>query len=407
LAELADSRYSWARLGISLVVATVANVGMWSVVLVLPHVQAEFGVGRGDASLPYVATMVGYGLGNLLIGRAVDRLGITWALWAAAAALGLGYGIAALAPGIGVFTLAQGLLIGTGAAVGFGPLMADISHWFRRRRGIAVAIAASGNYLAGAIWPLALAGFLDIGDWRGAYATIAVIVVAIIVPLSFLLRRRPPEGLFAAGAPGSGPTARSIDLGPRALTWALVIAGIGCCMAMAMPQVHLVAYCVDLGHGAAAGGQMLALMLAAGVISRLASGLLADRIGGVPTLLLGSTLQMLALTLYLPFDGLAALYVVSLVFGLAQGGIVPAYAIIVREYLPPREAGARVGLVIMATIAGMALGGWVSGLIFDATGSYRAAFLNGIVWNALNIGIMLALLWRTRGPGSIRRPAPA
>jgi MFS family permease len=394
---LIDSRAAWIRLGISLVIATVASVGMWSVVLVLPHVQAEFGVGRGDAALPYVATMVGYGLGNLLIGRAVDRLGITWALCVAAAALGTGYTIAALAPGIWVFTLAQGLLIGTGAAVGFGPMMADISHWFRRRRGIAVSIAASGNYFAGAVWPLVLAGWLEEGDWRGAYLAVAAVCVLTIAPLALLLRRRLPPEALGHGGGQAGPV-RQIDLGPRALTWLLALAGIGCCMAMAMPQVHIVAYCADLGYGVAVGGQMLALMLGAGVVSRLVSGLLADRIGGVPTLLIGSSLQMVALTLYLPFDGLASLYVVSLIFGLAQGGIVPAYAIIVREYLPAREAGARVGFVIMATIVGMALGGWVSGWIFDATGSYRLAFLNGIAWNAVNIGIMLGLLWRTRGP---------
>jgi MFS family permease len=392
-----DSRYSWMRLAVSLAAATVASVGMWSVVLVLPHVQAEFGVGRGDASLPYVATMIGYGLGNLLIGRAVDRVGIAWALIAAAAALASGFALAALSPGIAVFTLAQGLLIGTGAAAGFGPLMADVSHWFRRRRGIAVAIAASGNYLAGAVWPLVLTGWLATGDWRGAYLAVAAICLATLVPLALLLRRRIPPEAFGAGAGPSGPT-RIIGLGPRPLTWLLALAGVGCCVAMAMPQVHLVAYCVDLGHGAAAGAQMLSVMLGAGVVSRLASGLLADRIGGVPTLLLGSTLQMLALTLYLPFDGLASLYVVSLLFGLSQGGIVPSYAIIVREYLPAREAGARVGFVIMATIVGMALGGWLSGAIFDLTGSYRAAFLNGIAWNAVNILIMLGLLWRTRGP---------
>jgi MFS family permease len=172
---------------------------------------------------------------------------------------------------------------------------------------------------------------------------------------------------------------------------------------MSMPQVHIVAYCADLGYGVAVGAEMLALMLGAGVVSRLASGWLADLIGGVRTLLLGSVLQALALVLYLPFDGLASLYAVSLVFGLAQGGIVPSYAIIVREYLPAREAGARIGFVIMATILGMALGGWMSGWIFDATGSYRLAFLNGIAFNLLNLAIIATVLWRTRGP----RPAAA
>jgi len=163
-----------------------------------------------------------------------------------------------------------------------------------------------------------------------------------------------------------------------------------------MPQVHIVAYCGDLGYGVARGAEMLSLMLGTGVISRLASGWVSDHIGGVPTLLLGSLLQCLTLIFYLPFDGLTSLYIVSALFGLSQGGIVPSYAMIVREYFPPQEAGARVGLVLMATIVGMALGGWMSGEIYDLTGSYRAAFINGIVWNLLNLGIALWLLRQPR-----------
>jgi MFS family permease len=164
---------------------------------------------------------------------------------------------------------------------------------------------------------------------------------------------------------------------------------------MSMPQVHIVALCVDRGYGPAVGAEMLSIMLLGGVVSRLISGLVADQLGGVLTLLIGSALQMLALFLYLPAGGLVSLYMVSLVFGLAQGGIVPAYALIVREYMPAREAGARVGFVIMATILGMALGGWLSGWIHDVTGSYQLAFVNGIVWNAINLAIVLLILTRT------------
>ena len=177
----------------------------------------------------------------------------------------------------------------------------------------------------------------------------------------------------------------------------LVVAGLGCCVAMSMPQVHIVAYCVDLGYGVARGAEMLSLMLVGGIASRLLSGVLADYIGGIRTLLLGSVLQGISLLLYIPFDGMVSLYVVSFVFGLSQGGIVPCYAIIVREYMPAAEAGRRVGVVIMATIAGMALGGWMSGWIYDLTGSYAAAFLNGIGWNLLNVTIMVLLLWRLGG----------
>ncbi len=165
---------------------------------------------------------------------------------------------------------------------------------------------------------------------------------------------------------------------------------------MAIPQVHIVAYCGDLGYGAARGAEMLSLMLACGIVSRLASGAICDRIGGLRTLLLGTALQGVALLLFLPFDGLVSLYVIAALFGLFQGGIVPSYAIIVREYFPAAEAGVRVGAVIMCTMLGMALGGWMSGKIFDLTGSYHAAFINGIAWNLLNFSIVLALLYRLR-----------
>jgi MFS family permease len=175
---------------------------------------------------------------------------------------------------------------------------------------------------------------------------------------------------------------------------------------MSMPQVHIVALCVDYGFGAAVGAEMLSLMLLGGVVSRLISGTLADRFGGIPTLLIGSTLQAIALFLYLPAGGLVSLYVVSLIFGLSQGGIVPSYAIIVREYMPTKEAGARVGFVMMMTILGMALGGWLSGWIYDVTGSYKWAFVNGIVWNGMNIGIMILILFRSQRGGTLRA-APA
>jgi len=395
-----DSRYSWTRLAISLAIATIGNVGNWSIVLVMPAVQAEFGIGRADAALPYTLTMLGFALGNLLIGRAVDRYGISAALIGAALASGLGFLLAAASPSVLMLALAQ-FIIGLGTAACFGPLIADISLWFRRRRGIAVAITASGNYLSGAIWPLILAGGLAGQGWRTVYVVLAVTVVVGMVPLAMMLRRRLAATSMTAAAQQSPFAPRSVPWSPRALMWILAVAGVGCCVAMSMPQVHIVAFCVDLGYGPAVGAEMLSLMLMGGVVSRVVSGMVADRLGGVVTLLIGSVLQMIALFLYLPFDGLASLYIVSLVFGLAQGGIVPAYAIIVREYMPAREAGARVGFVIMATILGMALGGWMSGWIYDLTGSYQLAFLNGIVWNGLNIAILLLILLRSQraGPG--------
>jgi MFS family permease len=310
-----------------------------------------------------------------------------------ALAMGIGFVLASLSPSIGILTAVQGLLIGIGSASTFGPLIADISHWFDKRRGIAVATAACGNYLAGALWPMAMQPFLLSEGWRTTYLGIGIVCLVTMIPLCLMLSRRPvKEGGAGFVAP---PPIKDIGMSPGAIQILLVIAGLGCCVAMSMPQVHIVAYCADLGYGVARGAEMLSLMLATGIISRLASGFLADRIGGIKTLLIGSVLQGLSLLFYIPFDGLASLYIVSAMFGLAQGGIVPCYAIIVREYMPAREAGQRVGIVIMSTILGMALGGWMSGFIYDQTGSYAAAFLNGIAWNLVNVTAMALLLWRS------------
>jgi MFS family permease len=197
-----------------------------------------------------------------------------------------------------------------------------------------------------------------------------------------------------ASSATAGSSSRPFGLSPASAQSLLCVAGLACCVAMSMPQVHIVAYCGDLGYGVARGAQMLSIMLGFGIVSRLLSGVICDRIGGLRTLLLGSALQGVALLLFLPFDGLASLFVISALFGLFQGGIVPSYAIIVREYFPPREAGARVGTVLMFTLLGMALGGWMSGKIFDITGSYHAAFINGLAWNLLNITIAVTLLRR-------------
>src|SRR6185369_3283354 len=279
----------------------------------------------------------------------------------------------------------------------FVPLIADTSLWFTRHRGMAVSIIACGSYLAGTVWPPVVQQFIQSQGWRRTYLGIAVFCVAVMLPLTLTLRRRSPLSEPTAAIPhGISRSTRPLGMSPAALQTILVIAGLSCCVAMSMPQVHIVAYCGDLGHGVARGAQMLSLMLGFGVVSRLVSGWVCDRIGGRRTLLLGSSLQALALVLFLPFDGLASLYVVSVLFGLFQGGIVPSYAVIIREFFPPSEAGLRVSTVLTATVFGMALGGWMTGMIFDLTGSYQAAFVNGILWNLLNIGIAVGLL---RQPG--------
>ncbi|MCW3784546.1 MFS transporter [Defluviimonas salinarum] len=390
-----DSRASWTRLAIALLAGVVGNVGMWAVILVMPAVEAEFGTDRAAAALPYTLTMAGFALGNYQIGRAVDRFGMSAALVASALLIAAGYALAAASGSVAALSAVH-FIIGFGSAASFGPLIADVSQWFLKRRGIAVAFVASSNYLSGAIWPVALAGLLESQGWRAVYLVLSLLTLAVVIPLALLLRRRLPEDMADHTTRIAADRAATTGLSPRALQWLLALAGVGCCVAMSMPQVHIVAYCVDLGFGAAIGAEMLSLMLLGGVASRLVSGLLADMLGGVRTLLIGSVLQAVALVLYLPSAGLTSLYVVSLVFGLSQGGIVPSYAVIVREYLPAKEAGARVGFVMMATLVGMALGGWMSGWIYDLTGSYRMAFVNGIGWNLVNLAIVAWIFSRAR-----------
>ena len=411
----ADSRYAWTRLAATLALMTIGSGAMYVIAVVLPAVQAEFGVARADATLPYTLLLVGFGLGGIAMGKAADRFGVMAVVRVGACGLGAGFITAGMAGSLMAFALIHGVLLGAlGSAATFAPLVADTSLWFVKRRGIAVAICASGNYLAGAVWPPIVQHFVEVAGWRHTYIGLGVFCLVTMPLIALRMRARPPLAVMAAVAASTAspaspastsaaratapvPSMRPFGLSLNHAQALLCVAGVACCVAMAMPQVHIVAYCGDLGFGAARGAQMLSLMLSCGIVSRLASGLICDRIGGLRTLLLGSVLQGLALLLFLPFDSLVSLYAISALFGLFQGGIVPSYAIIVREHFPAKEAGARVGTVLMATLFGMALGGWLSGKVFDLTGSYHAAFINGIGWNLLNLLIALFLLSRVRG----------
>ena len=387
-----DDFYAWWRLAISLSLATIGGIGAWASVVALPTIQIEFGIDRSGASLPYTVTMIGFAIGGVIMGRLADRRGIAAPLLIAAISLGGGFVLAALAENYLQFLIVQFLLVGLlGSSATLGPLVADVSQWFHRKRGIAVAIVSSGNYLAGTMWPPFLQHAISTYGWRATFIAIGILCACTMLPLALLLRRRP---LYQdRPSPASNPSgAGGLLERPGFLQPLLVLAGLACCVAMSMPQVHIVAYCGDLGFGPARGAEMLSLMLGCGVVSRLAFGVIADRIGGARTLIIGSLLQCLSLLFYIPFDGLMSLYIVSAFFGLAQGGIVPSYALIIRDYFPAKEAGFRISLVITATVLGMALGGWMSGEIFDLTGSYQAAFLNGILWNLLNLAIAFWLL---------------
>jgi MFS family permease len=391
---LPDSRQAWIRLSLALVIGSLGSVGMWSVVVALPAVQADFAASRGAASLAFTLTMVGFGLGGVIAGKLTDRFGIVATIALATVLMGIGYLIASQSTALWQFNLIH-VVIGAGSSATFGPLMAEASHWFERRRGIAVTVAATGSYIGGTLWPPIVSwGILTFG-WRATHISVGIVTTVLMLLMLAVLRVQMGTATRRSHV-NAPPPKVDLQLSNNTLTTLLFIAGIGCCVAMAMPQVHIVAYCGDLGYGVTRGAEMLSLMLACGIVSRVGSGFLADRIGGIRTLLIGSLLQGFALLFYLFFDSLASLYIISAMFGLFQGGLVPAYAIIIREAMPASQAATRVGIVILGTVGGMSLGGWMSGVIFDATGSYAAAFMNGLAWNALNVTIITALMLRAR-----------
>ncbi len=405
--EWIDSVQALHRLLATLIIIALGSGVMYVVSVVLPAVQAEFGASRADAALPYTLLMIGFGTGGVLMGKVADRFGVMPPLVLGGVATCLGYVLAAQAGSLWAFSLIHGLVLGLlGSSVTFAPLMADTAQWWNRRRGMAVAVCASGNYLAGAFWPPIVQWGVSNWGWRDTYGALGVVCGGGMLLLSLMFRWRSPQALKTPVSTQAVITswASSTPLGLSSMRALLLlsVAGVACCVAMAMPQVHIVAYCTDLGFGPARGAEMLSIMLACGIVSRLASGYICDRIGGLRTLVLGSALQGTALCLFLPLEGMAALYVASALFGLFQGGIVPSYAIIVREYFPAVRAGVQTGTVIMATLLGMALGGWMSGALFDLTGSYRAAFVNGIAWNLLNLTIAIFFYRRARALGQLR-----
>ena len=389
--------YPLIRLTTVLALMTLGCSAMYAGVMVLEPLALELGTGRGNSSLIYGSFMIGFALGGVFMGRLADRLGIMIPAMIGSLALPAGFYLAAHASSILEISLAFCLLCGfLGSSFSMAPLIADISHWFSRRRGLAVGIAFSGSYVAGAIWPPILQRMFDAQGWRESFIDLALLTLIFMALLSLLLYPKPLTNvqLTTAGSNESNLTNSAISAG--SLQSLICLAGFGCCVAMAMPQIHIVPYVMDLGHPAMRGAEMLGLMLGFGIISRIGSGWLSDRIGGVATLLLGSTLQLAVLIAFLTGNSLVFLYGISIAFGLSQGGIVPSYTIILRAFFPPKQAGWRISTSFLFTVAGMAFGGWVAGLLYDLTGSYTVSFLNAIGFNILNLWIAASLLKKSR-----------
>ncbi|MDC1357299.1 MFS transporter [Pseudomonadota bacterium] len=388
-----DSREAWFRLIIIFIMSVVGTAGMWSVVIIMPAIQSEFQLDRAASTYPYVTTMLGYGIGNVIIGRMLDKIGIKKPIIFALTLLILSYLLSTLATNVLWLSIIQ-FFLGFSAAAFFGPMMADISKFFYKRKGLAVSLVASGQHLCGAIWPFLIKDFLLDGEWRHAHLFIAFVCSIIIPILFFLIGNKKPNIEMNNNTEKKEESVNSnlkLSISNRNVQTLLMFAGVFCCIAMSMPQVHIVPLCIDSGFGLAVGTEILSYMLFAAVTSRVLFGLLSDKIGPIQTLILGSTLQAISLSMFLPFDSQLSLYIVAVFFGLSQGGIVPIYAVIISKFLPSNEVAERVGLIIFATVIGMSLGGWLSGEIYDYTNSYKLAFLNGIFWNVINLSIMIYL----------------
>ena len=395
--------YPLIRLAAALALMTLGCSAMYASVMVLEPAALEFKTGRGSSSLIYAAFSIGFAFGGLVMGRLADRIGIMFPAIIGRLALPAGLYLAAHGDSILEISLALSILCGfLGTSFTFAPLVADISHWFSRRRGLAVGIAFSGSYVAGALWPPVLQHWFDDQGWRESLIDLALLTAILMLLLSILLYPKPRINDRPESDHSQGNNSPSLSMSTGMIQSLICLAGFGCCAAMAMPQIHIVPYVMDLGHPAIRGAEMLGLMLGFGVISRVGAGWLSDRIGGLKTLLIGSGLQTVVLIAFLGSESLAWVYGVSIAFGLSQGGIVPSYAIILRTFCPVAEAGWRIGLALFFTIGGMAVGGWIAGALYDLTGSYTASFINAIAFNIFNLAIAQALLHRAKRPQPIR-----
>jgi MFS family permease len=389
-----EQPYGWVVALASMAMMAVGAGATYLVVVALKPIAAEFGWPRAVPSLCYSLALLGAGFGGLFWGSVADRIGMVRPALLGGCMVALGAWLASMADSVLTLYVAHGLFIGLlGNGVFIAPLLANITRWFDRRLGMAVAVVATGQSMAGAVWPPILRYLTDAYGWRQAFFAYAVIALVMLLPLGLVLRA-PPRMTATSALRGGDARGRVLGWPAGVVVGMMCLAIIGCCVAMAMPMVHIIAYATDLGHPSARAAEMLAALLAAAVISRLLCGALADRIGGLWTLLIGSAGQALMLVCFTFVDSLLGLYLVAALFGLVYGGIVPCYAIIVRELFPLAQVGSRIGIVFLFGTVGMALGGWLGGQIFDLTGSYRSAFLVGVAFNLGNLALVGALLLR-------------
>ncbi len=406
-----ESRYGWYVAVASTLMITIAFGSTYLVVVGLKPIAAEFGWPRQIPSAGYSASLFGAGVGGILMGWWSDRKGMAGPAFCGAIFVGLGTMAISQSYSVVTFLGAHLLILGLlGNGAMFSPLLTNVTHWFDRRMGIAVAVVTGGQSLAGAFWPPVFGYLIGAHGWRDTMLGYSIFALCTLIPLAFVMRRPSPRMLnggakadkAARAAMAAAGEDQILGMRPTTVFVMLCLAIVGCCVAMSMPMVHIVAYCSDLGFAAARGTEMLSILLFTAFLSRLAYGWLADRIGGLKTLLFGSAMQLLGLALYMYVDTLEGLYLVSVFYGIGYGGIVPMYAIIIRELFHASQAGWRIGVIFLFGTIGMALGGYIGGFVYDLTAAYTMAFLTAIIFNFFNLLLVAFMVMRLGSQGGGR-----
>jgi len=402
-----EGRGAWGAAGVALAILSISYGSPLLIVVGLKPITADLGTIREMTALAAALTWVGTGAGGILMGWLADRIGIRRTVIFGAVMIAAGLAVSAIGS-IWTLFIGHGLLLGLlGNGAMFPPLLVYVSRWFDRRRGTALALIASGQYISGIVWPSLFQLSIARYGWQATMIGYGVICLLAIPPLAVLFLHPAPEQhhLAAAEAAARGRKA-ALGLPPNLVLALLCAAGFCCCVPMALPQSHLVAFCSDVGISPAHGAAMLSVMTGCAFVSRQFWGWLADRVGGVLTLLLGSASQALAIAAFLLTRDEAGLFAVSAAFGLGFSGIVPAYVLIVRELFPSSEASWRVPTVLFVAMSGMAFGSWFAGALYDHFGYYAPAFAIGVVFNLANLTLIGFLLARQGLRGGMR-PAMA
>ena len=389
-----ETRYSWAVATVALICLAFSFGGFWIVAVGLKAIAADAGNQRSVPALAGALAWLGSGFGGIAMGPLAVRFGIRWTAIFGATMIAVGLWVSTFGAGVPLW-VGHGLFMGLIGNAGLNaPLYIYVSRWFDRRRGSALAFISSGSYIAGAVWPMIFERAIAVYGWRLTMLAYAALEVVVIVPLAAIFFRQPPES-FAHG-PGTSGVHKAAVLGlrPNLMFGMIAAAAFLCCVPMAMPQSHLVAFCSDLGIPATQGAAMLTVVLGTAFVTRQFWGLVADRIGGLLTVLLGSTVQAGSMIAFLLTQDEVGLFTVAAVYGLGFAGIIPAYVLAIREYFPPHEASWRVPTLLFFSGSGMAAGGWLAGVLYDHYGYYLPAFATGIVFNLLNLVVVGALVFR-------------